>query len=196
MHDALGEPERAEAYRRVATQLRASVARAFLRKHSDAEGMLISATGLGRKDDVWGSAFAVAEGILPEEAEVAVCKGLLSLYKGGGIVADGQVRALPPSGPFGGYWEQSGSPDGHYQNGGYWGTMSGWLAVALHRVDPPAALGILHDLVASISAHRRDGAPWEWISPSLNLCRNPLYCATVALPYVTLRRSGFTGRFN
>jgi hypothetical protein len=191
LHDALGEPEPAEAYRRIATQLRDSVTRTFLREISDDKAMLISATGLGRKYDVWGSAFAVVEGILPKEAEGAVGKGLLSLYQAGGIVADGQVRALPPGGPFGGYWEKSGSPQGHYQNGGYWGAMSGWLVVALHKVDPPAAGEVLHGLVASIAAQRKDGAPWEWVNPALNLYRNPLYCATVALPYTTLRQSGF-----
>jgi hypothetical protein len=190
MHDALGEPEPAEAYRRVANRLRDSVGSTFLREAVDDEAMLISATGLGRKDDVWGSAFAVSEGILSGKAEAAVCRGLLSLYKGGGIVADGQVRGLPPSGPFGGYWEQSSSPQGHYQNGGFWGTMSGWLVVALHRVSPPSASGILRDLVASIVAHRREGAPWEWINPALNSCQNALYCATVALPHAALRRSG------
>jgi hypothetical protein len=189
MHDALGEPEPAEDYRRLAARLRESVAGTFLRRISDSEAMLISATGLGRKDDVWGSAFAVAEGILPKEAELAVCRGLLSLYRGGGIVAEGQVRGLPPAGEFGGHWEQSASPPGHYQNGGYWGTMSGWLAVALHRVDPSAAQEVLHGLVSSIEAHRGEGAPWEWINPALGLRRNPLYCATVALPHVTLRRS-------
>ena len=192
MHDALGENEPAEAYRRMATQLRDSVTRTFLRKISDDEAMLISATGLGQKDDVWGSSFAVAEGILPGKAEDAVCRGLLALYRGGGIVADGQVRALPAGGPFGGYWEQSSSPQGHYQNGGYWGTMTGWLAVALHRVDSPAAREVVHDLVAGIAAQRLDGAPWEWINPALNRRQNPLYCATVALPHATLRRSGLT----
>jgi hypothetical protein len=188
MHDSLGEPGPAEGYRRIATRLRDSVAGAFLRETRGGEAMLISATGLGRKDDVWGSSFAVAEGVLPREAEAAVCRGLLSLYRDGGIVSDGQVRALPPGGPFGGFWEQSSSPPGHYQNGGYWGTMSGWLAVALQRVDPPTACEFLHALVAGIAAHRREGAPWEWTNPALRLYRNPLYCATVALPYATLRR--------
>jgi len=191
LHGALDESGPAEAYRRVAVQLRDSVARTFLREVSGGEAMLISATGLGRKYDVWGSAFAIAEGILFPEAEAAVGRGLLSLHQAGGIVAEGQVRALPPAGPFGGDWEKTASPQGHYQNGGYWGTASGWLVVALHPVDPLAAWAVLRDLVAGIAARRQDGAPWEWINPGLNLYQNPQYCATVALPYATLRRSGF-----
>ena len=52
---------------------------------------------------------------------------------------------------------------------------------------------VLHALVAGISAHRSEGAPWEWVNPSLHLYKNPLYCATVTTPYVALRRSGLAG---
>ena len=194
MHLAVGEPAAATAYRQIATQLREAVARVFLQTISGDEALLLSATGLGRKYDVWGSAFAVAVGILPGEAETAVCRGLLSLYNTGGIVADGQVRAMPRSGPLGGYWEESASSPGQYQNGGYWGTMSGWLIVALHKVDPSAARAVLHDLVVSIARERQDGAPWEWVNPDLGLRRNPLYCATVALPFATLQRCGLVKR--
>jgi hypothetical protein len=190
MHEALGEPTMAAAYQRTAAQLREAVAKTFLRKIAGDEALLISATGLGCKYDVWGSALAVAEGILPAKEETAVCRGLLSLYKTGGIVAEGQVRAMPPSGPLGGFWEQAATPPGHYQNGAYWGTMSGWLIVALHQVEPTAAQAVLHELVASVTRDRPAGAPWEWVNPALGLQRNPLYCATVALPYTTLRRCG------
>jgi len=193
MHDALGERESAEGYRLTADRLRAGVTRMFLRKTGDGTAMLISATGLGKKDDIWGSSFAVAEGVLDSGSEPEVCRGLLALFKAGGIVAEGQVRAMPPDGPFGGSWEQALSPPGQYQNGAYWGTMSGWLIVALHKVDRPASAEVLHALVAGISAHRSEGAPWEWVNPSLHLYKNPLYCATVTTPYVALRRSGLAG---
>jgi len=194
LHEALGETAVAAVYRRTATRLREAVAKTFLQKIAGDEALLLSATGLGRKYDVWGSAFAVADGILPGEEETAVCRGLLSLYKTGGIVTEGQVRAMPLSGPFGGFWEQSSSPPGQYQNGAYWGTMSGWLIVALHKVDPPAARAILHDLVVSVTRDRQDGAPWEWVNPDLGFHRNPRYCATVALPYTTLRRCGLVDK--
>ena len=190
LHDAVGEHAVAAAYRQTAARLREAVTKTFLHKIPGDEAMLLSATGLGRKFDVWGSALAVTEGMLAGEEETAVCRGLLSLYQTGGIVAEGQVRAMPLSGPLGGYWEKSASPPGQYQNGAYWGTMSGWLIVALHKVDPPAARAILHELVASVARDRQGGAPWEWINPGLGLYRNPRYCATVALPYVTLRRCG------
>ena len=190
LHAALGEPERATTYRRIAAQLRAAVPATFLRKTSGNEALLLSATGLGCKYDVWASSYAVAEGLLDPAAETAVCQGLRSLYRAGGLVADGQVRGLPPDGPLGGYWEQAHSRPGEYQNGAFWGTMSGWLIVALYQVDPPAAQAVLQELVTSLTAHRAAGAPWEWINPALNRRQNPLYCATVALPYTTLRRRG------
>lgn len=194
LHEALGQAESAKIYRRIAAQLRATVPTTFLRQTSGAEALLLSATGLGRKFDVWASSYAVAEGLLDPAAETAVCKGLWSLYRAGGIVTDGQVRAMPPDGPMGGYWEETHSRPGEYQNGAYWGTMSGWLIVALHKVDRGSAHTVLHDLVTSIAANRNGGAPWEWINPALNRCQNPLYCATVALPYATLVRSGWVKR--
>jgi hypothetical protein len=194
LHEATGGSAAAARYRQIAAQLRVSVAKVFLRSTGANSAMLLSATVLGRKDDVWGSSFAVAEHLLEPDAELAVCRGLLALHQAGGIVAEGQVRALPPDGPFGGFWETCAAPPGHYQNGAFWGTMSGWLIVALHRVDPAAARAVLHDLVASVTADRAGGAPWEWINPAENIRRNSLYCSTAGLPCATLRRSGLVGR--
>lgn len=190
LHELARSSASAARYRAIATQLRAAVPAVFLRTTGPGQALLLSATDLGRKDDVWGSAFAIAEGLLDRDTEQAVCRGLHSLFLASGIVRDGQVRALPPDGPHGGFWEQSLAPAGHYQNGGFWGTMSGWLIVALAKVDPAAALGVLRDLVAHVAAHQHEGAPWEWINPSTGLRRNPLYCASVALPYATLARAG------
>jgi len=189
LHEAVGRSDAAARYRQIATQLRLSVAKAFLRTTGENSAMLLSATTLGRKDDVWGSSFAVAEGLLEPAVEQVVCRGLLALHQAGGIVAEGQVRALPPEGTFGGFWETCVAPPGEYQNGAFWGTMSGWLIIALHRVDPAAARTVLHDLVASITADRKDGGPWEWINPGKNLRRNQHYCSTVTLPCAALRRS-------
>lgn len=190
LHAALGETSAADAYQKTAAGLRESVPTTFLQRCSDDAALLLSATGLGRKYDIWGSAFAVAEGLLPAEIAITVSRGLHALYAVGGSVAHGQVRPIPPHGSHGGYWERAGSPPGHYQNGAFWGTMSGWLIAALHPIAPEAAQQILHDLVTSIAAQRAAGAPWEWINPAEQLFCNPQYCATVALPYVTLRRGG------
>jgi hypothetical protein len=194
LHEATGGAAAAARYRQIAAQLRVSVAKVFLRNTGENSSMLLSATVLGRKDDVWGSSFAVAEHLLEPDAELAVCRGLLALHQASGIVAEGQVRGLPPDGPFGGFWESCAAPPGEYQNGTFWGTMSGWLIVALHRVDPAAARTVLHDLVASITADKNDGGPWEWIHPAKNLRRNPNYCSTVSLPCAALRRSGLVGK--
>ena len=195
LHDAVGSTAAATRYRQIAAQLRQSVPHIFLRATGENSALLLSATGLGHKDDVWGSAFAVAEGLLEPAVEQAVCRGLDALHRAGRIVVEGQVRGLPPDGPFGGHWEKCAAPPGEYQNGAFWGTMTGWLAVALHRVNPAAAAKLLHDLVTSIHADRAQGGPWEWINPALNIRRNALYCSTVGLPCITLRRAGLVPKF-
>lgn len=110
LYEAVGASDAAARYRQIAAQLRGSVAKVFQRSTGANSAMLLSATGLGRKDDVWGSAFAIAEGLLESAAEIAVCHGLHALHQAGGIVAEGQVRALPPNGPFGGFWESCAAP--------------------------------------------------------------------------------------
>lgn len=153
-------------------------------------GCLISATELGRKDDVWASAFAVWLGVLPRDVELQVARHLLSLYEAGGTVAEGQVRHLPPTGSFGGNWEQAACAVGEYQNGGFWATPTGWLIVALRQVDAKAADRLLADYLTHLRADRERGAPWEWINPALQKRVNPRYASSVGLVYVALTTNG------
>jgi hypothetical protein len=104
-------------------------------------------------------------------------------------VVEGQVRHLPPSGEFGGFWEQASCPRGEYQNGGYWATPTGWLIAALRKVDMPLADRTLSDLVNHLREHREAGAPWEWISPQKSKRVNPRYAASVGLVCVALEES-------
>jgi len=149
-------------------------------------GCLLSATELGRKDDVWASAFAVWLGVLPRETELKVARHLLALYDAGGTVAEGCVRHLPPTGEFGGHWEKASCPSDHYQNGGYWATPVGWYIVALQRVNSAAADRLLSEYIAHLRANRDQGAPWEWINPALKLRANPLYGSSAGLVYIAL----------
>ncbi|HVT11187.1 MAG TPA: hypothetical protein VHE55_02890 [Fimbriimonadaceae bacterium] len=178
---AIGQESQAKRFREEADRIRKSVPEVFY-----THGSLVSATGLGRKDDVWGSAFAVWLGILPRPIEQAVSRHLVDLYRAGGTVVDGQVRGLPPDGALGGYWEKAKSAPDTYQNGGYWATPTGWFVAALRKTDRKAGDQVLGDFVAHIRAMRAKGAPFEWINPKTNTYANGNYGSSAGLVYAAL----------
>jgi hypothetical protein len=191
---ANGESTEAESLRGKANRIRSAIVANFFHQQSvvagQKSGCLISATELGRKDDVWASAFAIWLGVLPRNVELQVARHLLALYEGGSTVAEGQVRHLPLTGEFGGNWEQASCPAGQYQNGGFWATPTGWLVVALRHVDKKAADHLLADYLAHLRTNREQGAPWEWINPIQQKRVNPLYVSSAGLVYVALTDNG------
>jgi hypothetical protein len=164
---------------------------AFYRPLPNGEGFLVSATGLGRRDDLWASAFAVWLGVLSPKIEKAVARHLASVVREGGSVIGGQVRHMPPTGEFGGYWERASSGHDTYQNGGFWATPTGWLTVAVAKVDRPAAAKLLGEYVSYVREHRSEGAPYEWINPNIGKVANGNYASSAGLVYIALRESGF-----
>jgi len=61
------------------------------------------------------------------------------------------------------------------------------------KADPRAAAAMARDFVAFLRDHRRsDGISetWEWFNPDTGRNKNPLYVATVALPYLSLKEVG------
>lgn len=189
---AAGNLSEAERFGRRADQVKAAIVATFLQEMTTADGtrdvLLLSATELGRKEDVWASAYAVWLRVLPPDLERAVARHLLGLYQAGGTVVEGQVRHLPPGGEFGGYWEEAKCDRDTYQNGGYWATPTGWYITALRRVNPAAAEKLLREYVAHLRANRDQGAPWEWIQPSKNLRVNGLYGSSAGLVFDCLAR--------
>jgi hypothetical protein len=187
---AAGDTLQAKRFAHEAARLQAAIPRVFYRALPQAdghgEGVLLSATHLGMKEDVWAAAYAVWLGLLPRRIELAVARRLLSLYRQGGTVLDGQVRHLSPDGAWGGFWAQCVATPGTYQNGAFWGTPSGWYIAALSRVDQAAAHVMLRQFLAHLRANRDKGAPWECLNPPKQHYQNPLYCATVGLPYIAL----------
>ncbi len=185
-----GKAAAAKQLRAEADKIRSAIPTMFYRKSAGAgageSGLLLSATGLGRKDDVWASAFAVWLGILAPAISRRLSRHLLKLYEAGGTVVEGQVRHLPPTGEFGGHWEQASCPPDEYQNGGYWATPTGWLITALRQVNPAAGDRLLVEFAAHVRANRAAGAPWEWIQPARHLRANPRYAASVGLVYLSL----------
>jgi hypothetical protein len=159
----------------------------FYRELPDGEGMLLSATGQGHKDDVWASAFAVWLGVLPKKVEARVAKHLLRLYRDGGTVVEGQIRQLPPTGEFGGLWESAAPGDQSYQNGGFWATPTGWFAMAIGKVDRRAKDQLIHEYADFVRSHRSQGAPFEWVNPATGAQSNGNYASSVGLVVTALR---------
>jgi hypothetical protein len=184
------QPAEAKRLAADARKLQAALAPTFYKELPDVGGKkvgcLLSATGLGRKDDLWATAFALWLGVLPRDIERAVARHLLAEYESGQSVFEGHVRHLPPEGAWGGYWEESLAPAGEYQNGGYWGTPTGWFVVAMRKADAAAADRLLAEYVAHLRAHEAEGAPWEWLNPKLRRRTNPRYASSAGLVYLAL----------
>ena len=177
MFRALGKPRKALAFERDAAAIQLAIAATFL--HA---GWLHSATGVGNQPDVWGSAFAVYSGAVDADTARRVALTLAGAYRDQSAVRDGCVRHLPGNA----VWEATLSPPGEYQNGGYWGTASGWYIAAINTVDPAAARDMARDYLQFL----RTQEAWEWFNPDTGKHNNPQYVATVALPYVTLHLLG------
>ena len=91
-------------------------------------------------------------------------------------------------------WVQTvpGVRRGTYQNGAYWHTATGWLVSALWEAEPGMAKALVEEYVAVLKeddfrkgvAH---GAPWECFGKDNGHRQNPVYMASVALPYAVIR---------
>lgn len=185
----LGDAKRAGRYETGARLIARSLMHTFSRP-APGEGrmLLVSATGVGQREDVWGEAYAVWLGVLPDSASHRIALRLADLARNGGTVVDGQVRHMPLVDSESGYWDQCVAKRGTYQNGAYWGTPTGWLVSSLMPVDRPLAEDVLKAYLAHIHAMEPKGAPWECCNPSIAFYQNPRYTASVALPYVAIRQ--------
>jgi hypothetical protein len=119
--------------------------------------LLNAATIYCVQSDIWGSAYAVATGLLDAATADKISRSLARVYNV--IVRRGQVRQILEAhwthlltgvrdyrsttrgrvmGPF---------PAGQYQNGAYWATASAWLAIALARTDHAIAARTIRDCI-------------------------------------------------
>lgn len=163
-----------------ADQIAKAIPRTFLAETGQGKTLLLSATETGRRADLWASCYALHLGILQKGVEHSVSRGLLDVVNSQKVVFHGQLRSLPIDGPLGGNWDKSLAAPDTYQNGGYWGTPTGWLISALRKVDRSLADSILHDYAEHIRAEGAKGAPYEWIHPN-GARQNPRYAASIAL---------------
>jgi hypothetical protein len=149
---------------------------------------------VGNQPDVWGSAFAIWSGAVDDAITYKVGRAMVRAWHEKTAVREGCVRQILTTDPTNnGGWQVSISKVGEYQNGGYWGTPTGWYIAALAKVDRAAAAGMTRDFVGFLRDHQRAGGiseVWEWFNPDTGRNANPLYVATVALPYLSLKGAG------
>jgi len=192
---AAGEKKKSDRYKRGAEQIRKSIPGVFFHKtRQTGEGWLSSATGIGNQPDVWGSAFAVWSGAVEGRTADAISHALVRAFRDKTAVRDGCVRQILTTDPTNhGGWQCSIVKPGTYQNGGYWGVPVGWYITAIKRVNHPAAVELAQAYIEFLKDNRRPNGmaeAWEWFNPETGKHNNPLYVATVALPYLSLREAG------
>jgi len=188
---ALGYPERIGDYQQAQRLIRANLVPTFADPKAIG-GWLRASTGLSRQADVWGTLFALHLGVLDRNSAAAARKTVAAAVRRGTITLEGGVRQVPTDMDFSPTtaWERSLCPLNTYQNGGYWHTASGWLIEALWNEDRTLALRAFAEMMAHLRAQdfrRGGGAPWEVYGPNGQARQNPVYMASVALPYGILK---------
>lgn len=138
-------------------------------------GLFRAATAKCRQPDIWGSVFAVHQGVADAKQSLAVASYLKDHYAE--LVQEGQIRHLPGNMA----WEATQNGVGGYQNGGFWGVATGWFVAALRLADPPLADRTMTDLIHS---YQRRGVQ-EWIHNEQAGVSN--YTASATLPLATFR---------
>jgi hypothetical protein len=190
MFDRTGDSGKAKDYRSQAATIRSAIVPAFYEARGADEGWLLSATEIGRKPDVWGSAFAVHRGFVDPPMARTLSQSLLRGFRERTTVRRGQVRHLPTTD---GCWEIAQSRPDTYQNGAFWGYPIGWYVCALTQVDENAASALFSEYMAWLRETWTDNllsCAWECTNPAIDHYQNPGYMTTVALPYATLKAKG------
>ncbi len=197
LFSASGQAAKAERFRDDAARFKREIPRIFFHATANpGEGWLHSATEVGNQPDVWGSAFAIWSGAVDGPTAQRVGRALVRAYREKTAVKRGCVRQLLTTDTTNhGYWERAICGQGENQNGGYWGTPTGWYIAAIHKVDPKAAADMAKEYIQFLKGNMRpDGLAQalEWFSDNGKEA-NPLYVATVALPYLSLKVAGLLG---
>jgi hypothetical protein len=199
LFNATGSPLKAAGYRSDVGKIKAAITSTFLHPSSKAdECWLDSATEVGHQPDVWGSAYAVYSNAVDDATAGKISRALVRAYREKTAVRNGWVSqllwndAMNPKG-----WQMSVSPWGEYQNGAYWGTPVGWYLVAMRKADEQASADMARDYIEFLRKNRDfagTSKAWEWFNPDTGKSANPLYAATVVLPYGCLRSAGLLRR--
>ncbi len=81
MYKSVGNTGASDRYDEIARVIQRNIQPTFNKSVSLREGLLVSATGQGHKDDVWASAFAIWLGILPRSVAAKLATHLLNSHR-------------------------------------------------------------------------------------------------------------------
>ncbi|OPZ69898.1 MAG: hypothetical protein BWY83_01829 [bacterium ADurb.Bin478] len=145
LFDKSRDPEMAQAFRSRARSIE---------QHLDAlwderTGMFFAASQDCRQIDIWGNAYAVYIAFPLGDKKEKIVRYLADHFDR--YVYCGQIRHLPEPE----VWEKTLIPvkAGTYQNGAFWGTASGWVAVALAQQHPRLSQRIFTELIQDYRMH-------------------------------------------
>lgn len=190
---ALGETTRAEALVTDVARIPIHLGKVFAEPER-VGGWLLAATEVGRQPDVWGTIYALYLGVLAGEIKEKALAEIVKALDEGTIAYQGAIRHVPtnhnafPDSA----WERTPIENDRYQNGAFWHTPTGWLVAILSVSHPKWAQRIFEDMIHHLKEEdfRKGGecnAPWECIGLKPNSYCNPLFLASVSLPYGVLK---------
>ena len=184
LFDRLKKKDKAIIYRANAKRLKEEIPQRF----SDSRGMLLASTGKSRQADIWSTVMAIYYGVLEGDHVLNASRTITDGYKKGLLAKNGNIRHIFISEDFSekSAWEKSLVRKGDYQNGGYWGTPTGWVCYAMAKTDLAAAQQLAKEYIDNLRAgdFRKGGEygePWECYN--LEKPQNAIYMTTVTSPY-------------
>jgi len=188
LFDRLRKKDKAAAYRRNARRLKEEIPLRF----SDSRGMLLASTGKSRQADIWSTVMAIYYGVLEGEKALNASRTITEGYKKGLLAKSGNIRHILIGEDFSekSAWEKSLVKKGDYQNGGYWGTPTGWVCYTMAQTDPDAARQLAKEYIDNLRAgdYRKGagfGEPWECYN--VESPQNAIYMTTVTSPYTVFK---------
>ncbi len=189
LFDLMKNSDKAAIYRKNAKRLKEEIPQHF----SDSRGMLVASTMKSKQVDVWSTAMATYYGILEGEQILNASRTLTAAYKKGILAKAGNIRHIFVGEDFSekSAWEKSLVQKGDYQNGGYWGTPTGWVCYTMAKTDPAAAKQLAKEYIDNLRAgdFRKGGTfgePWECYNNEAP--QNSIYMTTVTSPYIVFKK--------
>ncbi len=169
MFTAAGDAVNSQVFRHDVATMRIALPSAFflpLGQSSNGHniGMLISAVTTGRRDDIWGSAFALQLDAFSPDTSLAIARHLDDLVSAGGITSHGYVRTLPQEGTYGGAWELVDGSATNWLNQGYSILPLAWLAQSIMQISPDHAVSLLSAAAQQAELDWSLGGPWEFVT--------------------------------
>ena len=188
LFELLKKKDKAEIYRMNARRLKEEIPQHF----SDPRGMLLASTGKSRQADIWSTVMAIYCGIIEGEQVLNASRTITEGYKKGLLAKSGNIRHVFIGEDFSekSAWEKSLVRKGDYQNGGYWGTPTGWVCSAIAKTDLATAQQLAKEYIDNLRAgdYRKGGEfgePWECYN--LEAPQNAIYMTTVTSPYTVFK---------